>query len=91
MVAAYSASPSLKPETNAVQILRAIRRLPSQMRQRLREVHRVLTCAAADFQHSRAIRKVHSKHAQDRIAVAITSGSIGFTNHVLAKLGWETG
>jgi hypothetical protein len=47
----------------------------------------MLTGAAADFQHARPIRELHAQHAQDRITIAIARRSVGFSDHVLAKLG----
>jgi hypothetical protein len=48
------------------------------MRQRLRKIDCMLTCAAANLQYLTTIRKVLAQHSEYRIAIAVAGWRVGF-------------
>jgi hypothetical protein len=61
-------------------VRRDIGALPDEVRQRRREVDRVLAGAAADFQHASAIGEALAQHREDRFAIALAGRREGLVH-----------
>src|SRR3546814_8410785 len=68
-------------------MLAALGGLPLQMRQRGAEMDGVLTRAAADFENVSAIGEMRVQHFENRIAIAITGGSVRVFDRHAASFG----
>ena len=72
-----------QPLIDASMVLPPITRVPNEMRQLCGEIHSMLACAAADFQHASAGAKFLFQHFEDRRLIAIAG--VGRWLHDLSR------